>query len=206
LLVVPTLATPRDAISAAARLVARAPGPADAIPVAMLPLLSRSPAGRAFLALPAARALAVGHPAEQCPALVAAGGAETQAAMTAALSGCADSLSASPGCGCRLLAVNATLLGPQADFAYAPGIPVRVFRAGRLDPLPLVAVEEAGATLMLAGSRPVWRLAGESLQPLDAAGLPDGPAVTVTRRPLGLDRGRIRERVTAPGLSLLLGF
>jgi hypothetical protein len=220
---VATSADLSDTVGVATRLAAVNPAGPSARPIAaeFLPLLHAAPEGRTFAGLPEPRALVQGEPAALCPALSAAGGSGIEGAVAAAVADCRDRLarsSAPPDCGCRLLAVNSVLAAPLADFAYATGLPARLIRDGRLDPLILVAEErltEAGEaeTLIRAGSVPVWLVRYRApdraeLVPLAADGSAAGPARPAGRRLLGLDRGRFRERLTLPGegLTILIGF
>lgn len=193
--------------SVASRLtgVNNSPGTRLRVDGASVPLISAAPVGLAFLSAGPARALIRGTPASSCPALAAAGGADAAAAARAALSACRAALTGRPECGCELVALGDLLLAPPETFAYAPGLPARLIRAGRLQPVTLVAEEKAlaggvTATVLYAGSIPVWRILADgperaSVVPLAPDGTASGPAVAAQRRLLGLDRGRFRERI-----------
>jgi hypothetical protein len=182
------------------------------IPAAFLPLIHAAPEGRRFSGLPLPRALASGEPPERCPALAAAGGETREAAIAAATALCLDRLAAAGAgdCGCRLIALDSTLFAPREAFAYAPGLPARVLRAGALSPVRYVAVEDVQGdrvlTVIFAGERPVYVLEGDALTTLGPDGRPAAAPTPVRRQPIALDRGRFVERVEAADLTLLIGF
>lgn len=121
-----TAATPDDTSDAAMRArraTARAGG---AVALAETPFLQGSPAGRAYLARPAPKALARGEPPGQCYGLGVATGPDAPAE---ALRRCFEEMADDPreaGCGCRLLAIDDVLLAERAAFAYAPGVSGRL--------------------------------------------------------------------------------
>ncbi len=112
------------------------------------PLLYEAPAGQRFLSAPGARALAIGYPPRICPAIGLATSTEpAPRAETAAsaLNGCLAKLEqsgASDECGCRLVALDDTLLAEQAAFAYARGVTAQ-----------FVGGEKALATTLIAEER-----------------------------------------------------
>lgn len=209
-------------VAALASRIAAGPAAAPASqPVAarLLPLIQASTVGRAYLELDQSRALAIGDPAAQCPALTARSGASPALAVRSALQACLSDLElhqAGSACGCRLLAVNRVALAPRAAFSYAPGLATRVLRNGRLVPLIHIAEErtdgaEGVETLILVGSRPGWRIRmlderRAEVTALGPDGTPNGPPVVATRQLLGLDRGRFIERIEAAELTFLIGF
>ena len=180
--------------------------------------------GRAFLAAPDGRALALGSPAAQCPGIgVVAGGPETPRSVVAeaALDQCLTSLdrAGSSGCGCRLLALDDTLLAPLDAFAHAPGVSARlVGLGGDAGRGPLVARESRD----VAADGSVRVLFSSVEGPVAAAALfPDGRAVmeltdsgTVfegERDLRGWRRGRLTERLLLRGpdgrrVIALIGF
>jgi hypothetical protein len=214
-----------DLIAAATRLTSQNPTaqPPRLLGTEFVPLLFSAPAGIRFVAIEGERALAEGAPEASCPALAPAAGTSLAAAVAGALAECRAQLTAAgapPTCGCRLIAANASLLAPPPVFAYARGLSTRVFRRGKLDPTHYVAEERLApdgseATLVFAGTRPVWlvrRLSTTTAEivALDRMGKA-GPAVPAKRQLIGLDRGRIRERITTKTpegvpLTFLVGF
>lgn len=164
--------------------------------------------GRAFLGAQAGRAIARGEPAERCPGLgVVAGTPETPtgAIVEIATTQCLRSLAAAgvTDCGCRVIAVNDTLLAPLTEFVHAPGIGARLIGLGSVSTAgPLVAREQRD--LAADGSRRL--LLGNASGPVATAALfPDGAAVLELeeggirlegRRDLvGWRRGRLAERL-----------
>lgn len=111
------------------------------------PLLYEAPAGRRFLAAHGARALAIGDPPEICPAIgLAASEIPAPRGQTAAqaLNGCLAMLeqsAASAECGCRLVALDDTLLADQAAFTYARGVAAQ-FIGGAAAPKAMLIAEE----------------------------------------------------------------
>ncbi len=111
------------------------------------PLLYEAPAGRRFLAAGGARALAIGAPPEICPAIglaVSNEPAPRSKTAAAALNDCLEMLEqsdASAECGCRLVALDDTLLAEQAAFIYARGVSARLLGAGDMLDDILVAEE-----------------------------------------------------------------
>lgn len=112
------------------------------------PLLYEAPAGRRFLAASGARALAIGDPPEICPAIgVAASESPAPRSQTAgtALTECLAMLKqsrASAECGCRLVALDDTLLAEQTAFTYARGVNAQfVGDKGEALSQPLIAEE-----------------------------------------------------------------
>ncbi|RMF37534.1 MAG: hypothetical protein D6754_09290 [Alphaproteobacteria bacterium] len=181
--------------------------------VEFVPLLHSAPVGLRYRALRSSRALMLGYPAARCPAMAAEGGATLAEAVASTFAACRRQLrdaQADAECGCQIVAADEVLLAPPERFAYARGLPVRVLRKGRLDPLTYIAspvvVEHRPATLIRAGSQPVWRIEEEAVVPLGPDGRTSGPPLPARRRPLGLDRGRVVERVEAGDLTFLVGF
>jgi hypothetical protein len=163
--------------------------------------------GRAYLAAPDARALALGDPPERCPGLgVVGGGPDTPPAAVAeaAMAQCLRSQSgpAARGCGCRLLALDDTLLAPLAAFNHSPGVGARIvgLRGGAAGPLIAQELRE------ITDDGSVRVLFSGAAGPVAAAALyPDGRAVMEipgadlrlegTREPRGWRRGRLTERL-----------
>lgn len=100
------------------------------------PFLYGSPLGRRFLRLAPARALALGDPAERCPAAglgqdaATRDGAGAQAAAGQALRRCLAMVEGRADCGCRLLALDDKLLAGPLAFTYAPGVGGRLVGDG----------------------------------------------------------------------------
>lgn len=121
-----TAATPDETTDAGMR-AHRATGRAEgAVALAEAPFLQGSPAGRAYLATAAPKALARGEPPGQCYGLGLATGPDAPAE---ALRRCFAEMAEDPreaGCGCRLLAIDDILLAERAAFAYAPGVSGRL--------------------------------------------------------------------------------
>lgn len=123
---------------AAVRRVARdsADATAPRIEAVAEPFLYGSPLGRRYLALAPARALALGDPAERCPAAGlghdagARGGAGAQAAAGQALRQCLAMTEGRADCGCRLMALDDMLLAGPLAFTYAPGVGGRLVGGG----------------------------------------------------------------------------
>lgn len=173
--------------------------PRRRVDLSALPLLQFSPAGQAFRELTVPRALAVGIPQQGCPSLTSASGATAEEAVTNALTSCFAELgeTRSETCGCRILVSNFLLRASQTEFAYAQLQLVRVFSAGRLDPLRYFAREalspEGPVAVISDGAQPIWRIVFTEpdqarVEPL--AG--DDPTPLIgTWKPQGLDRGRI---------------
>lgn len=113
------------------------------------PLLYEAPAGQRFLSTPGARALAMGYPPAICPAIGLATSAEPaprSETAASALNLCLAKLKesdASAECGCRLVALDDTLLAEQAAFAYARGVTAQ-----------FVGGKQALATTLIAEERP----------------------------------------------------
>jgi hypothetical protein len=180
--------------------------------------------GRAFLAAPDGRALAMGDPPEQCPGIgVVAGGPETPhlRVAEAAIEQCLQSLdrAGATGCGCRLLALDDTLLAPLEAFAHAPGVGARLIGlGGGVGSQPLVARESRE----MAADGSVRVLFSTVAGPVAAAALfPDGRAVLEVaesgvvlegaRDLRGWRRGRLTERLLLEGpdgqrVIALIGF
>ena len=164
--------------------------------------------GRAFLAAPDGRALAIGAPAQECPGIgVVAGGPETPRSVVAgaALEQCLTSLSraGATNCGCRLLALDDTLLAPLEAFAHAPGVSARlVGLGGDAGRGPLVARESreiaADGSIRVLFSSVEGPVAAAALFPDGRAvmELTDSGAVFEGERDLrGWRRGRLTERL-----------
>lgn len=206
-----------------ARLSAALDGPEFRVDAAQAPFLTRSPIGRRFLAAPAPRALAIGDPAETCPAAaVAAGpaGASRQAVAARALDACLANLEDAgrdPACGCRVVAVDDVLLAPPSAFVYAEGVGGRLVGDGRFGGRPLIAEEvdaPDGRSVRIAffdaaGPVAVGDLADDGRARLVM--LDDGAVFTGRREPRGWRRGRVQERLLLQGadgarLIALIGF
>jgi hypothetical protein len=210
-----------DAVTA---LVARPAAPAGRrVEARAAALLYGTGWGRAYLAAPHARALALGDPPERCPGLgVVAGGPGTAAAAVAeaAMAQCLRSQpgAAARGCGCRLLALDDALLAPLAAFAHSPGVGARIvgLREGAAGPLVAQELREITAD---GGIRVLFSGAGGPVA--TAALYPDGRAVMEipgaalrlegTREPRGWRRGRLTERLLLTGedgrrVIALIGF
>lgn len=180
--------------------------------------------GRAFLSAPSGRALAIGDPPDQCPGIgVVAGGPETPRlqVVDAAISQCIQSLerARASDCGCRLLALDDTLLAPLEAFAHAPGVSARLFGlGGGAGTQQLVARESRE----LAADGSVRVLFSTVSGPIAAAALfADGRAVLEVaesglvlegaRDLRGWRRGRLTERLLLRGpdgqrVIALIGF
>ncbi|MEM9010730.1 MAG: hypothetical protein AAGE18_05840 [Pseudomonadota bacterium] len=168
-----------------------------------VPLLYLAPIGRSYRALSDPRVLVRGAPAASCPALVATSGATAAVAAEQALSTCATDLAAAGAdgdCGCQILAVNDTLLAEPDAFAYATGVPARLFRNGELSPLTLIAEEDADGTLTIrAGDQVLYRISGRPVGPVEIVetAAAETRAFSGARRPTGLLRGRFVQRIEA---------
>lgn len=200
----------RDTQSLAARVaqveVSVADRPGRRIEPAAAAFLQGSPAGRVFLRAPGGRALALGEPPEQCPAigLVARSEAVTvatlaQEAMRACLADLAEAGAAD--CACRLLAVNDTLLAPIESFAHAPGVGARLVGLGPGLSGPLIAREDPeartdGASLVTFTGVDA-AVATATLRPDGTATLElaDGTRFEGVRERHGWRRGRMTERL-----------
>lgn len=121
------------AVDGAERVLAAVDGPRarrpDRVDAAFLPLLIDTAAGRSFLrASPDGRALAMGAPAADCPAIGLAMSAETPAAAAdAALGACLNALDAAPrfstvDCGCRVIALGDVLIAERDAFGHARAV------------------------------------------------------------------------------------
>ena len=215
-------------------LAVRAAGRADAEelerrPVARwvgtdaLPFLTQTRAGLDFLAAQAPRALARGMPAEFCPALEVAHGAEgaseeaaRQEVARRALTGCLAQLDPGhEGCGCRVIALDDVVTVPRDETAYATGVSARL-RVAPLD-IDVVLVAEDGPgkeTLLRDLAGPVARLTHGAEDRVAVAferGRLAGHRFEGRRIPVGFRRGRLAERIYATDaegnrLSLLVGF
>ncbi len=185
-----------------------------------LPFLTQTETGRRFLAAARPRAIARGMPAEFCPAVAAAGGANGGSAEASrgevvrrALEDCLAGLGpAREGCGCRVLAIDDVVTVPRDETAYATGVSARMQVPGLGLDLVLVAEDGPDGTVLLrdlAGA--VARL---ERGPEDAASVvfaDSGRRFEGRRVPVGFRRGRLAERIYASDaegnrLSLLVGF
>lgn len=194
-----------------------------------LPFLSLSEQGRAYLAATGLKALARGHPADQCPAIGIAsskGEGDRSAARAdvaeKALAACRSDLAArvpdrAAGCGCRLLALGSVITVPREELGYATGVTARL-RAPALgmDGL-MVAEEEPGGPMVLRGFggriATVARASDGTVTVRFEPGGTGGGARIYTGEalPVGFRRGRLAERIYARDedgnrLVLLIGF
>jgi len=187
-----------------------------------LPLLTSTEAGRRFLAAAPPRALARGTPPELCPAMTvatapkAAPPASAEAARAevaeAALATCLDRASATPGCGCRVIALDDMVTVPREEVAYATGTTARL-RVASLG-LDLILVAEdgpEGGTLLRGLTGTVAQIARGADDTVSLT-LEGGARMFRGRSiPVGFRRGRLAERIYAEDgdgnrLSLLIGF
>ena len=188
---------------------------AQLVSVDALPFLTRTEAGRAFLAAEGARALARGQPAERCPATVVSVPGEAASLddlVGDTLSRCLAELApAHPDCGCEVLAVNDFLTVPREEMNYASGLTarMRVPELGIDDVLVADVVE--GETLIRGLRGPVARLERAPDDSVAVVMLRDGRRFAGRSLPVGYRRGRIAERIYATDpagarMSLLVGF
>lgn len=181
-----------------------------------LPFLTETTVGRAFLQAAPPRALARGDPASSCPALAVGTGdgspTRVDAAMEALERCLAQLEGGSDGCGCMLLALDDVALAPQGAFAYAKGIPARLYGPALGLDLMLVAEEASDGGALLRDLRgPVGvieRHGGRSVSLL-LSGY-DHPFRGFSI-PVGFRHGRIAERIYVADseghrVSLLIGF
>lgn len=186
------------------------------VEVSEIPWLRASPEGALFIKSAFPRALARGEPAQSCPAASAsdAGAGSRKEAASSALYKCLEMLErrdAAESCGCRLVAVDDTLLTTQEDFIYAPGVPALMMGPG--EPLRLVAetvppIDGVELVSLRAANGEVARLAlgGEVAELL----LMNGEKFSGAREPFGYRRGRLAERLTLTStegtkMTLLIG-
>ena len=126
------------------------------------PLLYEAPAGRRFLEAPGARALALGEPPEICPAIGLATSAQPAPRAESAERALTDCLAmlkksgASAECGCRLVAIDDTLLAEQGAFAYARGVTAQFIGHGA--ELSAIYVAEERAEEDGSGDVRIWFL------------------------------------------------
>lgn len=130
------LAERPEGVPAAMRRLSEArSGTSRPVELAAAPFLALAPEARVFIETPPPRALAIGSPAAQCPALtVVRGSAED------ALAACFARTPAGAQCGCQLLAVDDLLLADPPAFTYAPGVAARLL--GAAAPARPLIVEE----------------------------------------------------------------
>lgn len=185
------------------------------VSVEALPFLTRTEAGRAFLAAEGERALARGWPAESCPAVVTTAPAETAGLgelVGQALSDCLAEVGAvSPDCGCQVLAVNDFLTVPREEMKYASGTAARMrVPALGLDEI-LVADEAEDGTLIRDLRGPVARVTRGPGSRVEVKLLRGDRAFEGRSIEVGFRRGRLAERIYATDaagarMSLLIGF
>jgi hypothetical protein len=197
-------------IAEAAALAARAEaGATRPLPLEAAPFIQFSPLGQRFRRADAPRALAIGDPGPSCPGAGVAADAET------ALRTCLDAEKDRPGCGCRILAINDTVLPSMDGLTYAPGVSGRLLGLPR--PLgPLVVEERALAddASIVAFYAPDGLVALGELRDDGEARLvvaEDGALYVGDRRKEGWRRGRLTERLLLRGrdgrkLIALIGF
>ncbi len=181
-----------------------------------LPFLTETAIGQSFLAAAAPRALAIGMPAEFCPAVAGATGAPgtpAQDVAVQALGACLDQLNpADSGCGCRIMALDDLLLVPREETAYATGTSARLQALGLGIDLMLVAEEEPGEPMLLRDLRgPVARIMRGEGDAVTLDLLETGSKFTGRSIPVGFRRGRVAERIYVSDseghhLTVLVGF
>lgn len=196
--------------------------PGRRIEPAAAAFLQGSPAGRVFQRATGGRALARGEPPETCPAIGLVTRSEAVPTTTLAqeaMRACLDDLEQTGGedCGCRLLAVNATLLASLDAFAHAPGVGARLVGLGSGLSRPLIAREDPEArsdgVSLVTFTGVDAAVATATLRPDGTATLElaDGTRFEGYRERHGWRRGRMTERLLlrdAAGARLiaLIGF
>lgn len=190
------------------------------IEISALPWLRSSPEGAIFLASSLPRALARGAPAQTCPAAAASPSVPQPAtrpeAAAAALGACHDQLrrrNADAACGCRLVAVDETLLAPLSEFGYAPVVSALMIEPNgprRLVAETLRPVDGVELVMLRDTQREIARVAllGEEAELIFVA--QPGVHYFGAREPFGYRRGRLAERLSLKSpegeeLTLLIG-
>lgn len=203
--------SPDAAVDAAAAAATVGRGGGRRVDAAEAPFLYGSPVGRRFLQLDHPRALARGHPPQQCPAV---GIAQGEDAPERALRACLARQAPADDCGCRLLASDDVLLAPLSEFAYAQGVGGRLIgAAGDARPLTVEERPGEGDAVRLAffdalGPVAVAELVGEDARMVL---LGDDVMFTGARERRGWRRGRLSERLLLTDgagrrLIALIGF
>lgn len=166
----------------------------------------RSADGRSYLLADDPKAIVRGEPAAQCPVQVSVDGSSSpRQAVSQALTACHDDLDAlglEDSCDCRLLAQSTVLHAEPATFEYAVDLPVRLFRAGRLDPVTYFSragTDDAGnrALAIEVGETRLMVVSYADPGALTASiSYADGSTAPAARAPVGYDRGRLRQSFT----------